>query len=39
MTVPDLLYLDLAYAPPFGSVWEGIQLAAQELLRNPSDGS
>jgi NADPH-dependent 2,4-dienoyl-CoA reductase/sulfur reductase-like enzyme len=36
MTVSDLLYLDLAYAPPFGPVWDGIQLAAQELLRNPA---
>ncbi len=33
MTVADIMQLDLAYAPPLGTVWEGIQLAAQELLR------
>lgn len=39
MTVSDLMHLDLAYAPPLGTVWEGIQLAAQELLRHPAAGS
>jgi NADPH-dependent 2,4-dienoyl-CoA reductase/sulfur reductase-like enzyme len=34
MTVSDLIYLDLAYSPPFGPVWDGIQLAAQELLQS-----
>ncbi|HUS83274.1 MAG TPA: hypothetical protein VM013_08495 [Dehalococcoidia bacterium] len=34
MTVADLLNLDLTYAPPFASVLEGIQLAAQELKRH-----
>ncbi len=34
MTIADLVQLDLAYAPPLGTVWEGIQLAAQELLRH-----
>jgi NADPH-dependent 2,4-dienoyl-CoA reductase/sulfur reductase-like enzyme len=33
MTVADLIHLDLAYTPPLGTTWEGIQLAAQELLR------
>jgi NADPH-dependent 2,4-dienoyl-CoA reductase/sulfur reductase-like enzyme len=33
MTVSDLMNLDLAYAPPLGTAWEGIQLAAQELKR------
>jgi NADPH-dependent 2,4-dienoyl-CoA reductase/sulfur reductase-like enzyme len=31
MTLSDLLQLDLAYAPPFADVWEGIQLAAQAI--------
>jgi NADPH-dependent 2,4-dienoyl-CoA reductase/sulfur reductase-like enzyme len=38
MTVSDLIHLDLAYSPPLGTVWEGIQLAAQELLRRPAAG-
>ncbi len=38
MTVSDLIHLDLAYAPPFGTVWEGIQLAAQEVLRAAPGG-
>ena len=39
MAVSDLVHLDLAYAPPLGTVWEGIQLAAQELLRHPAAGA
>ena len=39
MTIADLIQLDLAYAPPLGTPWEGIQLAAQELLRHaPTSG-
>ncbi len=39
MTIADLMQLDLAYAPPLGTVSEGIQLAAQELLRHiPASG-
>jgi NADPH-dependent 2,4-dienoyl-CoA reductase/sulfur reductase-like enzyme len=33
MTVDDLTRLDLAYAPPFNSVWDPIQVAATKLLR------
>jgi NADPH-dependent 2,4-dienoyl-CoA reductase/sulfur reductase-like enzyme len=33
MTVEDLTQLDLAYAPPFNSVWDPIQVAATDLLR------
>jgi NADPH-dependent 2,4-dienoyl-CoA reductase/sulfur reductase-like enzyme len=31
MDVEDLIGLDLAYAPPFASVWEVVQIAAREL--------
>ncbi|GEM_PF-4515079 len=31
MTVDDLAGMDLAYAPPFATVWEAIQLAARRL--------
>jgi NADPH-dependent 2,4-dienoyl-CoA reductase/sulfur reductase-like enzyme len=31
MDVEDLIDLDLAYAPPFASVWEVVQIAAREL--------
>ena len=29
----DVVDLDLAYAPPFSSVWDPVQLAAREALR------
>lgn len=32
LTVADLVSLDLAYAPPFGPVWDPVQLAARRLL-------
>ena len=32
MTVPDVVQLDLAYAPPFSPVWDPIQVAARVLL-------
>ncbi len=43
MTVDGLTRLDLAYAPPFNSVWDPIQVAATKLLRQdvtdrPRDG-
>ena len=31
-TAPDLVDLDLAYAPPFSSVWDPIQQAARQVL-------
>lgn len=31
MSVDDLATMDLAYAPPFATVWEAIQLAARRL--------
>jgi NADPH-dependent 2,4-dienoyl-CoA reductase/sulfur reductase-like enzyme len=33
MTVTDIIRLDLTYAPPFATAWEGIQIAAQTLQR------
>lgn len=33
LTVEELTRLDLAYAPPFNSVWDPIQVAATSLLR------
>jgi NADPH-dependent 2,4-dienoyl-CoA reductase/sulfur reductase-like enzyme len=32
MSVRDLVDLDLAYAPPFSSVWDPVQVAARALL-------
>ncbi len=31
MTLDDVSYLDLAYAPPFGGAWDAIHVAAQNL--------
>lgn len=33
MSLEDVAYLDLAYAPPFGGAWDPIHIAAQGLLR------
>ena len=33
LTVEALTRLDLAYAPPFNSVWDPVQVAATKLLR------
>jgi NADPH-dependent 2,4-dienoyl-CoA reductase/sulfur reductase-like enzyme len=33
MTVDDVVDLDLAYAPPFSSVWDPVQVAARAVLR------
>jgi NADPH-dependent 2,4-dienoyl-CoA reductase/sulfur reductase-like enzyme len=30
MSIPDMLHLDLSYAPPFAPVWEAILVAANE---------
>lgn len=32
-TVEQLINLDLAYAPPFSSVWDPVQIAARELVK------
>ncbi|HXH57411.1 FAD-dependent oxidoreductase [Iamia sp.] len=33
MTVQDVVELDLAYAPPFSSVWDPVQVAARAAVR------
>jgi NADPH-dependent 2,4-dienoyl-CoA reductase/sulfur reductase-like enzyme len=33
MRVPDLLHLDLSYAPPFALVWEALLIAANEAIK------
>jgi NADPH-dependent 2,4-dienoyl-CoA reductase/sulfur reductase-like enzyme len=33
MTVDDVVMLDLAYAPPFASVWSPLQVAARAAVR------
>ena len=33
MTVEDLVNLDLAYAPPFSSTWDGVHIAARQLIK------
>jgi hypothetical protein len=33
MTIDDLIGLDLAYAPPFATVWDPLQVAARQALR------
>jgi len=32
MTTEDLAYLDIPYAPPFGTVWDPINIAARKLI-------
>ncbi|MCC5938974.1 MAG: FAD-dependent oxidoreductase [Lunatimonas sp.] len=32
LTAQDLVYLDLAYAPPFSGIWDPIQIAARQLV-------
>ncbi len=39
LSVEDLTRLDLAYAPPFNSVWDPVQVAATMLLRRGLDGA
>lgn len=38
LTLEDLTRLDLAYAPPFNSVWDPVQVAATRLLRQGMAG-
>jgi NADPH-dependent 2,4-dienoyl-CoA reductase/sulfur reductase-like enzyme len=33
MRVPEMLHLDLSYAPPFASVWEALLIAAGEAMK------
>jgi hypothetical protein len=33
MTVEELSQLDLSYAPPYGSLWDPLIVAAQSVLR------
>ena len=33
LTVDELGYVDLPYAPPFGGAWDAIHIAAQDLAR------
>jgi NADPH-dependent 2,4-dienoyl-CoA reductase/sulfur reductase-like enzyme len=36
MTIDDVVMLDLAYAPPFASVWSPVQVAARSLVKSLS---
>jgi len=33
MRVEDFEQLDLAYSPPFGTVWDPLLIAAQQLMK------
>jgi hypothetical protein len=33
LSLDELAYLDLAYAPPFSGAWDPIHIAAQKLLK------
>lgn len=33
LSLEDLAYLDLAYAPPFSGAWDPVHIAAQQLLK------
>ena len=33
MRIPDLIHLDLSYAPPFAGVWEALLIAAGEAMK------
>jgi NADPH-dependent 2,4-dienoyl-CoA reductase/sulfur reductase-like enzyme len=33
VTVDEMAYMDLAYAPPFGGAWDPVHIACQELLK------
>jgi NADPH-dependent 2,4-dienoyl-CoA reductase/sulfur reductase-like enzyme len=35
MTAEDLLFCDLAYAPPFSPLWDPVQVAARKLVASP----
>ena len=34
LTAADLVDLDLSYAPPFSPVWDPVQTAARQLVKN-----
>jgi hypothetical protein len=36
MTVDEMIDLDLAYAPPFGPVWDPVNTAARQAARRIS---
>ncbi|MGH9774915.1 MAG: FAD-dependent oxidoreductase [Candidatus Acidiferrales bacterium] len=36
MRIPEMLHLDLSYAPPFAPVWEAILVAANEAMKKLS---
>src|SRR5262249_49362867 len=36
MRIDDLAQLDLAYSPPYGSLWDPLLIAAQAVLRRMS---
>ena len=38
MSIRDLAQLDLSYAPPFGTLWDPIQIAANVALRKDGSG-
>ena len=38
MNLRDLSNLDLAYAPPFGTLWDPVQIAANLALRKIESG-
>jgi hypothetical protein len=38
MRLPDLLHLDLSYAPPFATVWEPLLIAAHEAHKKWKHG-
>jgi len=33
MLVPDFEQMDLAYSPPFATVWDPLLIAAQQLIK------
>lgn len=38
LTVEEIVYLDLSYAPPFSPVWDPVQTAARQLLKELRPG-
>jgi NADPH-dependent 2,4-dienoyl-CoA reductase/sulfur reductase-like enzyme len=38
LTVEELVYLDLSYAPPYSPVWDPVQTAARQLLKELRQG-
>ena len=38
LRIPDMLHLDLSYAPPFAPVWEAILTAAHEAMKKLGHG-